>query len=90
MGAKSSSMVFPESRYYSILDYGYCKVWKRNDTHKETMEQYDVTIDSLAAASEIPENVATQDPRIKHRRSLLFHPFHPRVVLRGPTRRDPS
>jgi hypothetical protein len=47
MGASSTPVtVFPESKHYTILDYGYCKVWKRNDTHRETMEQYSVSIDN--------------------------------------------
>lgn len=46
MGNKPPASLFPEPRFYTILDYGYCKVWKRNDTRKETMEQYDVSIDS--------------------------------------------
>jgi hypothetical protein len=46
MGGSASKEPFPESKHYSILDYGYCKVWKRCDSHMETMEQYDIVIDS--------------------------------------------
>ena len=45
MGSTFTREEFPETKNYTILDYGYCKVWKRADTQKEAMEQYDIMID---------------------------------------------
>ena len=46
MGADQSNYPsFPESKHYQILDYRYCKVWKRIDNHQETMELYEINIE---------------------------------------------
>ena len=44
MGASEQPPSLPSSKNYTILDYGYCKVWKRWDTQREAMEEYEVLI----------------------------------------------
>lgn len=51
MGGGESKEVFPESKHFTVLDYGYCRVWKRKDSGLETMEQYDIAIENEQALS---------------------------------------